>query len=103
MALTLLAAMQGHADIIRQVTGPQGLADAATRIKNTIDSGTHVVRFSAYAKVGQFRLDTPPAKVQTLIFERDSLQQSDSALSVSGDTALLEIKNMRSGTVILRG
>lgn len=103
VALVLLAAIQVRADFIHPVTGTQGLVTAAAKIKSTIDSGTHVVRISAYARVGQFRLVEPPAKVQTLIFERDSLQQSDSVLRVSGDTALLEIKNMRSGTVILRG
>lgn len=103
MAFAFLAAKPVRADIIQTVTATQGLVAAAQKIKDAIDSGTHVVRFSTYAKVGQFRLESPSTKVETLVFERDPLQQSDSALRISGDTALIEIKHMRRGTVILRG
>lgn len=105
-ALTLISlffssTLPGYADFVYSVNSTQGLPQIAGKLKAAVDSGTHVIQFSAYASPGQFKIESPPTKVETLVFTRDSTQESDSAIQV-GDTALIDIKKMR-GTVILKG
>lgn len=99
--IALIAFLSGaHADTTFTITATQSLTQIGPRIMASTHSGVHRIRFNTFAKPGQFKLDQPPAAIDTLILERNPKLESDSAIQV--EDALLDIKRMP-GTVVLRG
>lgn len=101
--LVLFGVLPVHAAFLYPVQNGQSLADIALRLKNPVDSGTHIVQFRNYSQVGAFQLLSPSGRLDSLVFERDPSLQSDSAIPVAEDVALIEVKAMKRGTVVLRG
>ncbi|GEM_PF-2614884 len=83
----------------KKINGPNDLAKAATDLLNTPDRGYHIINFAYYGNVGSFKLDSPTDRVESLTFQRSSVD-SDGVIKV--DNTFLDIKNMP-GKIILKG
>lgn len=89
-----------EADTAFTVTATQTLTQIGPRIMASAQTGAYRIRFNAYAKPGQLKVDQPPAAIDSLILERNPKAESDSAIQV--EDVLLDIKRLQ-GTVVLRG
>ncbi len=82
------------------VTSSRTLQQVANTIQSSTDTGVFQISFSTYKNINQFKLDAPSARIDSLIFQRNPKQESDSAINV--DATLFDIKGTK-GTVVLRG
>jgi hypothetical protein len=90
-----------RADFEYSVSATKSLKVVANEIQSKIDPGIYRVKFSTYGKnVDQFKMDSPTAQVDSIIFERNVDMESDSVIKV--DSTLFDFRRMK-GTVVLRG
>ncbi len=89
-----------RADISFTVNSFRNLNVIATSFKTDTSSGNFHVRFSSYKNVGQFKLEAPSVKIDSLFFENMEFAESDSMIQV--DSTLFDFGASK-GTVILRG
>jgi hypothetical protein len=82
------------------IRGPNDLKLVPGQLKTAPEVGTHTIEFAYYKDPGQFKLDKPSANVQVLQLQR-SITDSDAVIKV--DSTFIDIGNMTTGTLVLRG
>lgn len=82
------------------IKGPNDLKQVPAQLKTAPEIGTHTIEFAYYKDPGQLKLDKPSANVQVLQLQRSS---SDSEAVIKVDSTFIDIGNMTTGTLALRG
>lgn len=82
------------------IKGPNDLKQVPAQLKTAPEVGTHTIEFVYYKDPGQLKLDKPSANVQVLQLQRSS---SDSEAVIKVDSTFIDIGNMTTGALVLRG